>query len=105
TAFGGDPAVIGQPITIDGRPRAIVGVLPPGFSFRPVIRIGALPAVDIFLPNRWANDPNTSAFLTLLGRMKPGVTQEQAQAELTSLLSDSSLIPAGARSQAGVFSA
>jgi predicted permease len=103
-SFGADPSIVGQSITVDGRPRTIVGVLPAGFSFRPVIRSGALPAVEIFLPNRWADDPNTSAFLTLLGRMKPGVTQEQAQAELTALLSDSSLIPAGARSQAGTFS-
>ena len=105
TSLGADPAVIGQPITIGGRPRTIVGVLPPTFSFRPVIRVGALPPVDVFLPNRWADDPNTSAFLTLLGRMKPGVTEEQTQAELTALLSDPSLIPAGAMSQAGAFSA
>src|SRR5688572_28094486 len=53
TALEADPAVVGQPIIIDGIPRTVVGVLPPDFSFRPVIRIGALPEADIFLPNRW----------------------------------------------------
>src|SRR5262245_17370696 len=44
TSLRADPAIVGQSITIDGVPRAIVGVLPPDFSFRPVIpRLGALP--------------------------------------------------------------
>ena len=61
-------------------------MLPPDFSFRPVIpRFGALPDADIFLPNRWPGDTGKSAFLWLLGRMKPGVTRERAEAELTAL--------------------
>ena len=85
TSLKADPAIVGQTITIDGLPRTVVGVLPPDFSFRPVIRIGALPEVDIFLPNRWPGDTGKSAFLFLLGRMKAGVTQERAEAELTAL--------------------
>ena len=68
-SFKADPAIVGQSVTIDGLPRTIVGVMPPDFSFRPVIRIGALPAADIFLPNRWPGDTGKSAFLFLLGRM------------------------------------
>src|SRR5712692_2348245 len=52
TSLKVDPAIVGQSITIDGLPRTVVGVLPPDFSFRPVIRMGALPEADIFLPNR-----------------------------------------------------
>ena len=37
TSLNADPAIVGQSITIDGLPRTIVGVLPPDFSFRPVI--------------------------------------------------------------------
>ena len=37
TALEADPGIVGQSITIDGLPRTIVGVLPPEFSFRPVI--------------------------------------------------------------------
>ena len=85
TSLKADPAIVGQSITIDGLPRTVVGVLPPDFSFRPVIRIGALPEADVFLPNRWPGDTGRSAFLFLLGRMTSGVTQERAEAELTAL--------------------
>jgi putative ABC transport system permease protein len=103
TYLAADPAVIGQTITIDGRPRTVVGVLPSEFSFRPVIRMGTLPDVDVFLPNRWSTDAGTSAFLSLLGRMKPGVTRERAESELTALLRDPSIVSAGALASAGAF--
>jgi predicted permease len=105
TSLAADPAIVGQSITIDGVPRTVVGVLPPDFSFRPVIpRLGALPDADIFLPNRWPGDTGGNAFLFLLGRMKAGVTQERAEAELTALVNDPSIAPAGALTQAGRFS-
>ena len=64
TWLGADPAIVGQSISVDGLPRTIVGVLPPDFSFRPVVpRLGAFPDADIFLPNRWPGDPGSSAFL------------------------------------------
>jgi predicted permease len=99
TLLHGDPAIVGQSITVDGLPRTIVGVLPPDFSFRPVIpRLGALPESDIFLLNRWAGDTR-SAFLWLLGRMTSGVTPERVEAELTPLVNDSSVLPAGTRAE------
>ena len=76
-------------------------MLPPDFSFRPVIRSGALPEADVFLPNRWPGDTGRSAFLWLLGRMKSGVTQERAEAELTALVNDSSIASAGALAPEG----
>ena len=102
TSLKADPAIVGQSITIDGLPRTVVGVLPPDFSFRPVIpRLGALPEADIFLPNRWPGDTGRNAFLFLLGRMKSGVTQERAEAELTALVNDPSIAPAGALATGG----
>jgi predicted permease len=104
TSLRADPAIVGQPITIDGLPRTVVGVLPPDFSFRPVIpRLGALPEADIFLSNRWPGDTGRNAFLFLLGRMKPDVTQERAEAELTALVNDSSIVPAGALAPEGTL--
>ena len=104
TSLKADPAIVGQSITIDGLPRTVVGVLPPDFSFRPVIpRLGALPEADIFLPNRWPGDTGRNAFLFLLGRMKPGVTQERAEAELTALVNDPSIAPAGALAPEGAL--
>ncbi|HEX6464715.1 MAG TPA: ABC transporter permease, partial [Vicinamibacterales bacterium] len=97
TSLNADPAIVGQSVTIDGLPRTVVGVLPPGFSFRPVIpRLGALAEPDIFLLNRWPGDTGRSAFLFLLGRMKAGVTQERAEAELSALVNDPSIAPTGA---------
>jgi predicted permease len=104
TSLNADPAIVGQSITIDGLPRTVVGVLSPAFSFRPVVpRLGALPEADIFLLNRWPGDTGKNAFLSLLGRMKSGVTQERAEAELTALVNDSSIAPAGALAPAGAF--
>jgi putative ABC transport system permease protein len=103
TSLAADPAIVGRSITIDGLPRTVVGVLPPDFSFRPVVRIGALPETDIFLPNRWPDDTGRSAFLFLLGRMKSGVTQERAEAELTALVNDSSIVPGGALGPEGAL--
>ena len=106
TSLKADPAIVGQSITIDGLPRTVVGVLPPDFTFRPVIaRLGALPDADIFLPNRWSGDTGRNASLFLLGRMKSGVTQERAEAELTALVNDPSIAPAGALTMAGAFAA
>ena len=102
TSLRADPAIVGQSVTIDGVPRTVVGVLPPDFSFRPVIRSGALPEADVFLPNRWPGDTGRNAFLWLLGRMKQGVTQERAEAELTALVNDSSIASAGALAPEGV---
>src|SRR5262249_56015231 len=66
TSLDADPAIVGQSITIDGLPRTVVGVLPPDFSFRPVIpRLGALPEADIFLPDRWPGDTPSNPFLFL----------------------------------------
>jgi predicted permease len=103
TALAGDPAIVGQTLIVDGLPRTVIGVLPEDFTFRPVIRIGALPEVDIFLSNRWAGDSGRSAFLFLLGRMLPGATRERTQAELTSLANDPSIASTGALAPAGVF--
>jgi putative ABC transport system permease protein len=103
TSLDADPGIVGRTVTVDGVPRTIVGVLPPGFSFRPVISIGALPETDIFLSNRWAGDPGRSAFLFLLGRMRPGVTRERAEAELSARAGEATLAAAGALAPAGAF--
>src|SRR5262249_36104582 len=104
TSLNADPAIVGQSITIDGVPRAVVGVLSPDFSFRPVIpRLGELPEPDVFLLNRWDGDTGRNAFLFLLGRMAAGVTQERAEAELTALVNDPSIAAPGALAPEGVL--
>src|SRR5262249_40770043 len=75
-----DPAAIGRSITLDGKPYTIVGVMPAAFSFpRPGHN------------DRWALEvlaPPTARppyYLTAFGRLKPGVSPKQAQAELTTI--------------------
>ncbi len=104
TSLNADPAIVGQSVAIDGVPRTVVGVLPPDFSFRPVVpRLGALAEPDIYRLDRWPGDTGRNAFLFLLGRVKAGVTQERAEAELTALVNEPSIAPAGALAPEGVL--
>ena len=106
SSLNADPTIVGRSISVDGVPRTLIGVLPPDFSFRPVVpRLGALPEADVFLPNRWSGDAGQSAFLWLLGRMRPGVTRERAEAELTALINDPSIVSAGALGTEGALAA
>jgi predicted permease len=83
TQFGGDPAVIGQDIRVDGQPYAVVGVMPRNFLF-------VTPNVMVWTPlaftaqqksdasrhsNNWRN----------IGRLKPGATIQQAQQQIDAL--------------------
>lgn len=76
--YGGNPAVLGQSLRIDGQPLTIVGVMPAGFVFvNPEIRLWtplAFSAADRnrYHSNNWYN----------IGRLRPGATLEQAQAQV-----------------------
>ena len=74
--FGGSTSVIGQPLTIDGAPVTVIGVMPRGFE------IFGLPA-DAFMPYQMpAQVPFRGRSLIGIGRMKAGITRDQAQAEM-----------------------
>ncbi|HEY1107869.1 MAG TPA: ABC transporter permease, partial [Opitutaceae bacterium] len=103
TALNADPAIVGRFLTIDGVVRTVVGVLPAEFTFRPVTPMGPQAEADMFLSNRWPGDAGQSAFLSLLGRLRPGVSREQADAELTTLVNGSSIVPPGAMAAAGAI--
>ena len=82
--FGSDRGVIGSTVTISDKPTTIVGVLPASFDFASVFTPGA--RVDILVPfpicpetDRWGNT------LAVVGRLKPGVSIESAQAEFDSI--------------------
>jgi putative ABC transport system permease protein len=83
--FGADPSTVGQAIQLSGRPYTLVGVLPEGFHS---------PAMWPRMPEVWVpigQDPNVgrrdARMLRVLGRLKPGVTVEQARAELDAVAS------------------
>lgn len=85
--YGADPGLVGQPIEIDEEPHTVIGVMPPGFDFPPPIvtdePVSARDA-DIWLP--FGADMATAAreahYLTVLGRLRPGVDRATAEADM-----------------------
>jgi putative ABC transport system permease protein len=86
-AFGGEQSVIGSTIRLSGRPTTVVGVLPAGFSLM-VPAEALVPAnVDVWIPYAvdYAKQERDSHGLTVIGRMKRGVTLAQAQEEMNAI--------------------
>jgi putative ABC transport system permease protein len=75
-----DPNVVGRSITLNGRPYTIIGVMPAAFRFPGTEPLDVWP-MRTFEPAR-ARPPY---FLVPFGRLKSGVTPEQAEAELTAI--------------------
>jgi putative ABC transport system permease protein len=77
--FAADPGIVGKEIDLNGQPVTVVGVLAPSFDFGAVFSPGE--RVDLFTPyilDDWRNDGND---LTMIGRLKPGTSLPQAQAD------------------------
>jgi putative ABC transport system permease protein len=82
--FGSDPNVVGRQIKLDGKEREIVGVTPADFRFEFVTD-----AADFWTPINPQADGFQSRgaiFLELIGRLKPGVSIEQAQADMQGVM-------------------
>ena len=86
THFGGDPSIIGSKVSVDGHPVTIIGVTPPSFY-----GLFSLANIQAYLPLGMATiDGNPADFMTnrgfrqlfVFGRLKPGATEQQANAEL-----------------------
>jgi predicted permease len=80
--FGADPKVIGRTITLDGKPRQIIGVLPKGFQFLD------MDDSAVVLPFQWDRNKTKLGNFSYqaLARLKPGVSMEQANADLGRLI-------------------
>jgi predicted permease len=89
--FQGDRAVLGRTVTLSGRNHTIVGVMPEGFQF-PV----RSQAIDLWTTYSKLSEPDAPGesvvteqrgahFLEVIGRLKPGVTAEQATADVTAI--------------------
>ena len=77
--FGSDPQILGKNLLLDGESYEVIGVMPPGFHF---------PDLDDQLwaplglsPTDWDN--RGSHFFDVFARLKPGMTLEQAQAQMS----------------------
>jgi putative ABC transport system permease protein len=84
SAFAGRPDLVGETIEVNGAKRQVVGIMPPGFDVMDN-------RAEIFIPaalNRANRQNRGNHVLSLVGRLKPGVTQGQANAELRTLLAN-----------------
>ncbi len=79
--FGGTPDVIGRPVVVNGESGSIVGVMKPGFQFPNQEQLW-IPLHSSF-PVRPRNARNVN-FVDTIGRLAPGVSIDQAEAEITS---------------------
>jgi putative ABC transport system permease protein len=77
--FGADPEIVGKELLLDNERYRVVGVMPPTFSFEA--------DVEMFVPLGFTPEMEMAStrdqhFLQVMGRMKPGVTLEEVNAEL-----------------------
>jgi predicted permease len=72
--FGADKELVGKTVLLNDKPVTVVGIMPPAF------RMGF--NADLFTPMRARPTANYDPNATVIGRLKPGVTLQQAQAEL-----------------------
>src|SRR5215510_7200449 len=77
--FGADPQIVSKPILVNGENFTVVGVAPPGFGFPS--RLTELWTPLTLPPDRRANRGNH--FLGVIARLKPGVTLDQAQRQMS----------------------
>jgi putative ABC transport system permease protein len=79
--FGGASDVLGRRIEIDGRPTTVVGILPPAAQAQLPSELRTGRTTDVWLPLRLTpeSSPRGTHFLTVVARLQPGTTIEQAQ--------------------------
>jgi putative ABC transport system permease protein len=95
TQFGSDLAVVGRALSLSGEPYEVVGVMPPGLGEQ-----------DFWIPLRPSADLRESRgalWLPVIGRLAPGVTLEQAQAEMSAIARRLQQSYPGANDGMGVF--
>jgi len=88
--FGGDPALPGRLVVLDGLPHQVVGVLPR--SFTPLLSTNRAPAAEVFKPLGYdATLPQACRgcrHLWILARLRPGVARESAERDLSGVMRD-----------------
>jgi putative ABC transport system permease protein len=83
--FGGEESLLGRVIRIDGVPTRIVGIMPPGYDLHDE-------GFEVWLPltidPKQLSGSRSSHFLFLVGRLKPGISVAQANADLETMLTE-----------------
>jgi predicted permease len=87
TRYASDPSIVGKSIEIARHPVTVIGVAPEGFS-------GAMPGIreDLWVTlnpigsNAWRTTHRSVAWLNVIGRLRPGVTRDQAAQDLDTIM-------------------
>ncbi len=81
SAFGADPGIVGREVEVDGRPRTVVGVMPRAFDVEDA-------GIDVWVPAGIPESPTNwgSHYLNLVGRLRSGVTVDQAGSDLAAVV-------------------
>jgi len=87
--FAGDPAIVGKTVELNSRPFTVIGVAPKGFigtevAYDPEMFIPVMMAKTIEPGSRWIDRRDSNNLFTV-GRLKPGVSFDEAKAELETL--------------------
>src|ERR1700735_299535 len=85
--FHSDPEILSRTVTVNGQPRAIVGVMPRDFRFPE--SVGQEMQKGLWLPLQPTAEMQTArgeSFFAIIGELKPGVTVAQGHAELTAIV-------------------
>jgi putative ABC transport system permease protein len=77
--FGGDSALVGQSLTLNGSPYTVIGVLPPNFQFA---RLGGAEMWTPYIPSATQLSRRYMHGTNVIGKLKPGVSIEQGAAEM-----------------------
>jgi putative ABC transport system permease protein len=76
--FGGDAGILGRSVTLSGMPVTVIGVMPASLAF--------MPEAEFWRPLALAANPTRGGhFLAVIARLKPGITVEQAGAEMKTI--------------------
>ena len=81
--FHAQPGILGSTIPLDGQPYTVIGILPPSFAFPMDVRVDVLTTLTVS-PSASHRDPSMSTW-DAFGRLRPGVTLNQARADLDRL--------------------
>jgi predicted permease len=82
--FGGDQRIVGRTITLNGEPFTVVGIMPPEFAYPATQTLDAWIPLSFFGPDAIGRERNKH-FLSMIARLKPGVTSAQFRTEVAGI--------------------
>ena len=85
--YGGDPKILNHPISLNGTPVTVVGVMPPSFQWHIRSRSGTGRPAELWavLPMPTEGSGARGRFLSAVARLKPGVSVSQAEGQLKTI--------------------